>query len=118
MPDGTSGPPVRLVGPGLAAVVAAVVLVLVLPDPALPVAGIGVVAAGLLARTGGRSARDMAGSLGVPLLVALFGVAVALGTLGRTWSGPAALLARLDAAGTTAFAAAASALSTTCPPPP
>jgi arsenical pump membrane protein len=115
MSDGTSGPPVRLVGPGLAAVVAAVVLVLVLPDPALPVAGIGVVAAGLLARTGGRSPRDMAGSLGVPLLVALFGVAVALGTLGRTWSGPAALLARLDAAGTTAFAAAASALINNLP---
>ena len=53
-----------------AAVVASVVLVLVLPDPALPVAGVGVVAALVRARTGGRSVRSMAASLGAPLLVA------------------------------------------------
>ena len=113
--DEAAGPPVVLAGPGLAAVVASVVLVLVLPDPALPVAAVGLVAAGIRSRTGGRSPRDMAGALGVPLLVALFGVAVALGTLGRTWSGPAALLARLDAVGTTALAAAASVLVNNLP---
>ena len=47
-------------------------------------------------------------SLGLPVLVGLFGVAVALGTLGRTWSGPSAALAHLDSWGTAAVAAAAS----------
>ena len=34
----------------------------------------------------------MAGVVGVPTLAGLFGVAVVLGTLGRLWSGPAAIL--------------------------
>ncbi len=42
--------------------------------------------------------------LGAPVLVGLFGVAVALGTLGRVWSGPADLLAHLDRGGTAAVA--------------
>ncbi len=46
--------------------------------------------------------------LGLPLLSGLFGLAVALGTLGRSWSGPATLLAHLDAWGTAAAAAATS----------
>jgi arsenical pump membrane protein len=43
--------------------------------------------------------------LGVPVLVGLFGIAVALGTLGRTWSGPATLLGHLDGVGTAVVAA-------------
>lgn len=43
--------------------------------------------------------------LGVPVLVGLFGVAVALGTLGRAWSGPADLLTHLDRWGTAVVAA-------------
>jgi arsenical pump membrane protein len=39
------------------------------------------------------------------VLAGLFGVAVALGTLGRSWSGPATLLSHLDAWGTAAVAA-------------
>ena len=39
----------------------------------------------------GRLWARVLGILGMPLLVGLFGVAVALGTLGRAWSGPAAL---------------------------
>jgi arsenical pump membrane protein len=46
--------------------------------------------------------------LGLPVLVGLFGLAVALGTLGRTWSGPATLLAHLDAWGTAVVAAVCS----------
>ena len=53
-----------------------------------------------------RSARSAAQVLGVPVLVGLFGLAVALGTLGRSWSGPATLLSHLDAWGTAAVAAA------------
>ena len=39
------------------------------------------------------------------MLIGLFGLAVALGTLGRSWSGPATLLSHLDAWGTAAAAA-------------
>jgi hypothetical protein len=34
--------------------------------------------------------------LGVPVLIGPFGLAVALGVLGRAWSGPAELLTHLD----------------------
>jgi arsenical pump membrane protein len=52
--------------------------------------------------------RHVAQVLGVPVLVGLFGVAVALGTLGRAWSGPATLLSHLDSWGTALFAAVTS----------
>jgi arsenical pump membrane protein len=45
--------------------------------------------------------------LGLPTLIGLFGLAVALGSLGRSWSGPAVLLSHLDLWGTAVFAAAA-----------
>jgi arsenical pump membrane protein len=45
--------------------------------------------------------------LGVPVLTGLFGAAVALGTLGRAWSGPAHFLAQLSGWSTAGFAAAA-----------
>ena len=53
--------------------------------------------------------------MGAPVLVALFGLAVALGTLGRSWSGPAALLGHLGAVGTAATAAGASILVNNLP---
>ena len=56
-------------------------------------------------QTAGHTARSAARILGVPVLVGLFGLAVALGTLGRSWSGPATLLSHLDAWGTAAVAA-------------
>jgi arsenical pump membrane protein len=43
--------------------------------------------------------------VGVPVLVGLFGVAVALGTLGRAWSGPASMLSHLDTWSTAGVAA-------------
>ncbi|MGO8870991.1 MAG: hypothetical protein ACLQPH_06225 [Acidimicrobiales bacterium] len=48
--------------------------------------------------------------LGLPVLVGLFAIDVALGTLGRTWAGPSVLLAHLDGLGTAALAAGASVL--------
>ena len=42
----------------------------------------------------------------MPVLVGLFGIATALGTLGRAWSGPAILLSHLDGVGTAVVAAA------------
>lgn len=93
---------------GVGAVLAATVLVLVLPGPAIPVAGVGLVAAGIHLLRRRITLSDAGDVLGLPVLVGLFGVAVALGTVGRLWSGPATLLAHLDSVGTAALAAASS----------
>ena len=64
-------------------------------------------------RTGqGERALDV---LGVPVLIGLFGIAVALGTLGRVWSGPTALLSHLDIWGTAVVAAGTSVLVNNLP---
>jgi arsenical pump membrane protein len=97
-----------VLGLGAPAVVLAVVLVVVLSSPALPVAAVGVTATGIrLAGKKDRPAR-VARVLGVPVLVGLFGVAVVLGTLGRAWSGPANLLSHLGSWATAFFAAGTS----------
>ena len=49
------------------------------------------------------------------MLVGLFGVAVALGTLGRAWSGPTNLLSHLDLWGTAVVAALCSVLVNNLP---
>lgn len=87
--------PTVVVGAGSIAVAGAVVALLVVPDPALPVAALGVAAATVhaLRRPGG--ARRAWEVLGLPVLGGLFGVAVALGTLGRLWHGPSLLLLNL-----------------------
>jgi arsenical pump membrane protein len=109
-----------VLGVGLLAVVVVTVLVVVLRAPALPVAAVGVVAVILRARPGAAGAtatspRAVLQILGVPVLVGLFGLAVALGTLGRSWSGPATLLSHLDAWGTAAVAAVTSVLVNNLP---
>ena len=99
-------PPPGAPGPGAGLAIAGHGLVVTLRSPAVPVApsasawwpcGRGA------ARSG--TAPDAARILGLPVLVGLFGLAVALGTLGRTWSGPATLLAHLDLWGTAVTAA-------------
>lgn len=99
--------PGPVLGLGALAVVAAAVLVLVLPAPALPVAMVGVVVTAARIAAGRQRLGDAVGALGAPVLVGLFGIAVAMGTVGRAWSGPAALLAHLDAWGTAGVAALA-----------
>jgi len=109
-------PPDRpTVGLGLLAVIAATLLVLVLRSPALPVALVGAVAIGVRLITGKDQPRHVVQVLGVPLLVGLFGVAVALGTLGRVWAGPSTLLSHLDVWGTAAVAAVSSVLVNNLP---
>lgn len=103
------------VGLGLLAVVSATLLVLTLHTPALPVAVVGVIAIGIRLATGKEKAHHVLDVLGVPMLVGLFGVAVALGTLGRVWDGPSTLLSHLDAWGTAAVAAATSVLVNNLP---
>ena len=110
------GPPPRPApGLGLAAVLLATAAVLVLGSPALPVAAIGAAAVGARLCQRRARARQVADVLGVPVLAGLFGLAVALGTLGRAWSGPAVLLSHLNAWGTAAFAAAAAAMVNNLP---
>jgi arsenical pump membrane protein len=102
------GPERPRLGLGLVAVVVAAALIITLSSPALPVVMVGVVVS-LVRLLGGRQTRqEVAEVLGAPILVGLFGVAVALGTLARCWSGPAVLLSHLDSWQTAAVAAVAS----------
>jgi len=99
---GTDGAPDLTLGLGVVAVAAVTVLVLVLRSPAVPVAGVGVVVAGLRLSSGRMDQVEVRRVVGLPVLVGLFGIALALGS---TWSGPAVLLSHLDAVGTAAVAA-------------
>jgi arsenical pump membrane protein len=85
-----------VLGVGLVAVVTVTVFVIVLRSPAAPVAAVGVVATVTRSYSSEGSTGRALGVLGFPVLVGLFGVAVALGTVGRIWSGPASLLSHLD----------------------
>lgn len=104
-----------VIGVGLIAVVATAVLVVVLANPAPLVAAVGVVATGvrLVQRKG--EVGQVVAVLGVHILVGLFGLAVALGTLGRAWAGPTSLLTHLDEWGTAAAGAGASVLLNNLP---
>jgi arsenical pump membrane protein len=103
------------VGLGAAAVTAAVVLVLSLRSPALPVAAVGIVAVTVRLIRRREHFDRVLDVLGLPVLVGLFGMAVALGTLGRAWSGPTDLLAHLDGWATAAVAAGTSVLVNNLP---
>ena len=92
-------------GLGLAAVAAATVLVVVLPNAALPVLAVGVIALGLRMKTWRSALEGALDVLGLPVLIGLFGVAAGLGTLGRAWSGPASLLTHLGPWATAGVAA-------------
>jgi arsenical pump membrane protein len=94
-------------GLGLAAVLVSAVLVLVLPapDPAPAVLMVGVVVIVVRLIRGKDSVGHVFEVLSVPLLVGLFGIAVALGTIGRAWSFPSTLLSHLDVWSTAVVAA-------------
>jgi arsenical pump membrane protein len=100
---------------GLAAVVTVTVLVVVLRSPGLPVLVVGMVATGIRLVERRHQLAHVVDTLGIPVLVGLFGIATALGTLGRAWSGPAALLSHLDAVGSAVAAAGASVLVNNLP---
>jgi arsenical pump membrane protein len=107
--------PRPVLGVGLVAVAAATVCVVAIRAAALPVLAIGLAAVAIRIATSerGSGVREpvTAGRawavVGVPVLTGLFGAAVALGTLGRAWSGPAVFLSHLSGWATAAFAAAA-----------
>jgi arsenical pump membrane protein len=85
-----------VLGTGLVAMALAVVLMLVLPAPALPVLVVGLVATGIKLARRRLELSEVRATLGLPVLVGLFGLAVALGTVGRAWSLPTRLLEHLD----------------------
>lgn len=92
-----SGYAVRPVpGVGLVAVLLATVLVVALSSPALAVAAIGVVAAGIRVAQRRVTVAQLREVLGLPVLIGLFGVAVALGAVGRAWAGPVQFISHLD----------------------
>jgi arsenical pump membrane protein len=94
-------------GVGLAAVLAATVLVITVRSSALPVFAVGALAAGVRVAQGRAGVGQVWAVVGVPVLAGLFGAAVALGALGRAWSGPMVLLSHLSAWPTAGFAALA-----------
>src|SRR5262249_35431605 len=98
-------------GFGLPAIAVSTVLMLALASPALPVLAVGVVAV-LAARI---DRAQIAEVLGPKTLAGLFVLAVALGTLGRVWHGPASLLDSSGRAGTAAIGAVASVLVNNLP---
>ncbi len=104
-----------VIGVGVVAVAAVTVLVLALRSPALPVAAVGLLAVSLRVLRRRSSTSAALEVLGLPVLLGLFGLAVALGTLGRTWSGPETLLTHLDAWSTAAVAALTSVLVNNLP---
>jgi arsenical pump membrane protein len=112
-----SAPERPVFGVGLLAIAAVTVLVLALRSPALPVAVVGVVALALWAPRSqqGAAFRTAVRVLDLRVLAGLFGVAVALGTLGRSWTGPETLLSHLDGWGTAAVAAVCSVLLNNLP---
>ena len=87
-------PPARALG--LAAVAACVVLVVVLPGPAVEVTVVGLVAVVWRVADQRIRAAKVLETVDLPTLLGLLGVAVALGAAGRDWSGPARLMSHLD----------------------
>jgi len=106
-------PPIKALGS--ASVLAAAVAVLLLRSPALPVAAVGSCAAAVKLSRRRTDIGEIVHVLGPQILLGLFGVAVALGTLGRSWSGPAILLTHLDSWATAGIAAVASVLANNLP---
>ena len=104
-------PPRPRIGIGLAATVAATVLVLALGEPALPVLAVGVIA--VLASGIGRG--RVLEVVDAKTIAVLFVLAVGLGAIGRAWHGPASLLAASGRAGTAVVGATAAVLVNNLP---
>lgn len=103
--DGREPATLRL-GFGTLATLAAATLMLVLPNAALPVLGLGLIAIVL---------RRLRPRLDIRALSFLFALAVGLGTLARSWDGPAQLLASSGPWATAAIAASGSLLINNLP---
>ena len=104
-----------LVGAGVVAVLLAVILVVTLRSPALPVLCVGAVAVAVRLAQRQVQMDHVARVVGAPVLIGLFGVTIGLGALGRVWSGPVTLLSHADGAGVAVIAALTSVLVNNLP---
>jgi arsenical pump membrane protein len=100
---------------GVLAVVIAVILVVTLRSPAIPVVAVGAVTVVVRVAQRRISAPRAWETLGAPVLVGLFGVTIGLGTLGRVWSGLATLLSHAGGVGAAIIAALCSVLFNNLP---
>lgn len=102
-------------GAGLAGVIAAAVLMVLLRNAALPVLAVGVAATAWRLRDGGASREDVWRRLGAPVLAGLFLLAVALGALARVTGLPGHAVSSLGAPATAAVAALSTGLVNNLP---
>ena len=106
--DDVPAPERPVPGLGTLGVAAAVGVVVSVSSPAVPVAAIGLAVVGIRLLRGRERLERVRDVLGLPVLVGLLGVAVALGAAGRAWDGPALLLRHLDVWATATLAAVVS----------
>jgi arsenical pump membrane protein len=102
---GTGAVPRLVLGPGLIATAAAIVLVLVLRQPALAVLAVGLLATVVELLRSRVTLADAWRVVGPPSLAVAFVLTVALGTLARHWDGPAELIGGATGPETAALAA-------------
>jgi arsenical pump membrane protein len=95
--------------------VAAAVLMLVVRSPALPVLALGVGVAAVGMKRASMSVGEIWTAVAPASLAGVFGIAVALGTLARSWGGPAHLMAHASSAETAALGAGTSVLVNNLP---
>jgi arsenical pump membrane protein len=100
---------------GFWGVLLAAVLILVLRDAALPVLALGLALLAWRSRGAARTWREGISALGLPVLLSLLGLSVALGTLARASTLPAHTLAGAGAPATAVLAAVASVLVNNLP---
>jgi arsenical pump membrane protein len=110
-----AGAPAVVLGPGLFATVAAIVLVLALRQPALPVLAVGLLAAAIELSRSRIILADVWRVVGPPSLAAAFVLTLALGTLARHWDGPAELIAGASGPETAGLAALSAVLVNNLP---
>jgi arsenical pump membrane protein len=117
-PSGSVGDvdrPQVVLGAGVLATAAAIVLVLVLRNPALEVLGVGLAAVAVELLRSELSLADVWRVVGPPSLAAAFVLTVALGTLARHWDGPAELIAHASGPETAGLAAISTVLVNNLP---
>ena len=102
-------------GAGMIGVIGATVMVLVLPDPALSVFGLGVAVVVVQRATGRLALPEAARAANPALLAGLFTVAVALGVLARVWGVPGRLMGSVGTVASAWIATASSCLVNNLP---
>jgi arsenical pump membrane protein len=104
-----------VLGAGVLATSAAIVLVLVLRNPALEVLAVGLLAVAAELLRSELTVADVWRVVGPPSLAAAFVLTVALGTLARHWDGPAELIAHASGPETAVIAALSTVLVNNLP---